>query len=153
MRRFFWALGLHGIAADNIQKGEYGEWLAGKYLRKKGYLLIAENWRSKRNHRLEIDLIFRDQEMLVFDFLGKDSMRYYNEVKVPTVVYNIIKSSQLKPLNGKMVEKDSKEDLFDLINAGKLNDFLKTFMPDLSAKVFRTYNASVTLETQLKNKG
>ena len=66
MRRFFWELGLHGIAADNIQKGEYGEWLAGKYLRKKGYLLIAENWRSKRNHRLEIDLIFRDQEMLVF---------------------------------------------------------------------------------------
>ena len=49
-----------------IFKGEYGEWLARKYLRKKGYLLIAENWRSKRNHRLEIDLIFRDQEMLVF---------------------------------------------------------------------------------------
>ncbi|MAK46025.1 MAG: hypothetical protein CMI24_02025 [Opitutae bacterium] len=65
-RRFFWELGLNGIATDNTQKGEYGEWLARRHLRKKGYLLIAENWRSKRNHRLEIDLIFRDQEMLVF---------------------------------------------------------------------------------------
>ena len=65
-RRFFWELGLNGITTDNTQKGEYGEWLARRHLRKKGYLLIAENWRSKRNHRLEIDLIFRDQEMLVF---------------------------------------------------------------------------------------
>ena len=36
-----------------------------KVFEEKGLLLIAENWRSKRNHRLEIDLIFRDQEMLV----------------------------------------------------------------------------------------
>jgi DNA topoisomerase-1 len=43
------------------------------------------------------------------------------------------------------VYKDLKEDLFDLISASKLNDHLKTHMSDLSAKVFRTYNASITL--------
>lgn len=48
-----------------------------------------------------------------------------------------------------MVKKDPKEDMFDLINAGKLNEHLKTHMPDLSAKVFRTYNASITLQKQL----
>ena len=35
--------------------------------------------------------------------------------------------------------------LFDQINTGRLNEYLKSFMEDLSAKVFRTYNASITL--------
>jgi len=30
-----------------------------------------------------------------------------------------------------------------------MNDYLKDFMPDLSAKVFRTYNASNTLQKEL----
>lgn len=37
-----------------------------------------------------------------------------------------------------------------MISAGKLNDHLKTHMDDLSAKVFRTYNASITLQEQLE---
>jgi DNA topoisomerase-1 len=39
--------------------------------------------------------------------------------------------------------------LFEQINTGRLNDYLKSFMEDLSAKVFRTYNASITLQDQL----
>jgi DNA topoisomerase I len=39
-----------------------------------------------------------------------------------------------------------------LINAGRLNDYLKNHMSDLSAKVFRTYNASITLQNQLEKK-
>jgi len=50
-----------------------------------------------------------------------------------------------------MANKKPEDDLFDLINAGTLNDFLKLLMDGLSAKVFRTYfltyrfNASSTL--------
>jgi DNA topoisomerase-1 len=51
-----------------------------------------------------------------------------------------------KPENGESVKKEPKDDLFDQINAGRLNDYLKTHMKDLSAKVFRTYNASTVLE-------
>ena len=57
-----------------------------------------------------------------------------------------------KPKNGEIVRKEPKDDLFDQINAGRLNDYLKTHMKDLSAKVFRTYNASTVLEKQLQVK-
>ena len=43
--------------------------------------------------RVEHVTVSPDKEMLIFDFLGKDSMRYYNEVNVPKVVHNIMKSS------------------------------------------------------------
>ena len=37
-----------------------------------------------------------------------------------------------------------------MVNPTKLNDYLKEAMDDLSAKVFRTYNASVTLQEELQ---
>lgn len=37
-----------------------------------------------------------------------------------------------------------------LLKTGSLNRYLKDLMPGLSAKVFRTYNASVTLQQELK---
>jgi len=36
-----------------------------------------------------------------------------------------------------------------MVNPSKLNEYLKESMDDLSAKVFRTYNASVTLQDEL----
>ena len=45
--------------------------------------------------------------------------------------------------------KKPSDDIFEMVNASKLNDFLKDSMDDLSAKVFRTYNASITLQNEL----
>ena len=42
--------------------------------------------------------------------------------------------------------KSSGDDLFDRIDAQALNDYLKSMMDSLTAKVFRTYNASITLQ-------
>ena len=42
--------------------------------------------------RVEHVSIKPDKDVIVFDFLGKDSMRYYNEVEVPNTVYTIIKA-------------------------------------------------------------
>jgi DNA topoisomerase I len=76
------------------------------------------------------------------DFLGKDSMRYVNTVKViPSVWKNI----QLFRSG-----KNQEDDLFDKIDAQVLNDYLKSLMDGLTAKVFRTYNASITLQQELK---
>lgn len=61
-----WNMGLKHNLRDSSIKGEYGEWLAKKYLKKKGYFFLSKNWRSKKNNKLEIDLIFKDQEILVF---------------------------------------------------------------------------------------
>ncbi|KAG2250098.1 hypothetical protein Bca52824_089726 [Brassica carinata] len=75
---------------------------------------------------------------LKFDFLGKDSIRYENTVEVEPPVYKAI--GQFK------AGKSDSDDLFDEIDANKLNAHLKELMPGLTAKVFRTYNASITLD-------
>lgn len=78
---------------------------------------------------------------LVFDFLGKDSIRYYNQVDVDEQVFKNIR-----------IFKDNKEDddeLFDRVNTSALNKHLASYMKGLTAKVFRTYNASITFQQQL----
>ena len=42
--------------------------------------------------------------------------------------------------------KSKTDDLFDELDTSKLNAHLKELMPALTAKVFRTYNASITLD-------
>ncbi|XP_033133172.1 DNA topoisomerase 1 alpha isoform X1 [Brassica rapa] len=79
---------------------------------------------------------------LKFDFLGKDSIRYENTVEVEPPVYKAI--GQFK------AGKSNSDDLFDEIDANKLNAHLKELMPGLTAKVFRTYNASITLDKTLR---
>merc|ERR1719401_2223673 len=48
-----------------------------------------------------------------------------------------------------MEGKKPTDDLFDKVSPGVVNEYFKEFMEDLSAKVFRTYNASYTLQTEL----
>lgn len=40
--------------------------------------------------------------------------------------------------------------MFDKVEPTALNDYFKNFMEGLSAKVFRTYNASITLDAELR---
>ncbi|XP_032378158.1 DNA topoisomerase 1 [Etheostoma spectabile] len=49
-----------------------------------------------------------------------------------------------------LVNKEPGDDLFDRLNTAMLNKHLSSLMPGLTAKVFRTYNASITLQQQLK---
>ncbi|XP_067834807.1 DNA topoisomerase I, mitochondrial-like isoform X3 [Heptranchias perlo] len=77
-----------------------------------------------------------------FDFLGKDSIRYYNEVPVEKQVFKNLKLF--------MENKDPADDLFDRLNTSDLNKHLQELMEGLTAKVFRTYNASITLQEQLE---
>ena len=87
--------------------------------------------------------IFSGKECVVeFDFLGKDSIRYHNEVAVEKRVY--------KNLTLFKEGKKTGDDLFDRLNTSILNEYLSSLMPGLTAKVFRTYNASITLQEQLK---
>jgi len=86
-------------------------------------------------------LTFTPPCSVTFDFLGKDSMRYYNTVELDPQAYKNLKSFTEK--------KKSSDEVFDAISTSLLNEHLKTLMPELTAKVFRTYNASVTLEKEL----
>jgi DNA topoisomerase-1 len=75
------------------------------------------------------------------DFLGKDSVRYQNTVKIDSEVYNV--------LLGFTKGKSKSDDLFDLINPQMLNQYLGLMMEGLTAKVFRTYNASKLFQQEL----
>ena len=48
--------------------------------------------------------------------------------------------------------KSKEDDLFDELDTSKLNAHLKELVPGLTAKVFRTYNASFTLDEQVFSK-
>lgn len=78
---------------------------------------------------------------VIFDFLGKDSIRYYNKVTVDEQVFKNIKIFKR--------DKQDSDGLFDRVNPGYLNKHLQSYMKGLSAKVFRTYNASITFQNQL----
>lgn len=102
---------------------------------------------SLRVEHIQLD---QGENKVTFDFLGKDSMRYLNTVDVIPQVYKLLKKFTIN--GATKAAKDPREELFDKINASRLNDHLKTHMNDLSAKVFRTYNASITLQKQLNDK-
>ena len=82
-----------------------------------------------------------DDNFIGLDFLGKDSIRYQNKVKVHEYVYKVLSSL----IKGK--KKD--DDIFDEINTNLLNRYLKDMMKNLTAKVFRTYNASFVFQNEI----
>ncbi|KAK2351604.1 DNA topoisomerase 1 alpha [Trifolium repens] len=91
---------------------------------------------------LKVENVTREApNKLQFNFLGKDSIKYENTVEVELPVYNAILKFQK--------DKGPSDDLFDMLDTNKLNAHLKELMPGLTAKVFRTYNASFTLDDKL----
>ena len=80
-------------------------------------------------------------DTIKLDFLGKDSIRYCKKSKVSKEIFN--------NLNEFIKGKNKKEQLFDKISSSSLNDYLDSFMIGLTAKVWRTYNASNTFQKEL----
>ena len=83
------------------------------------------------------------EHRIKFDFLGKDSIRYEAVHAVLPEVYGAIKRF--------MAKKKPDDQLFDKLTPTVVNQHLKELMPGLSIKVFRTYNASITLDNILTN--
>lgn len=83
-----------------------------------------------------------DDNTIRLDFVGKDSIRYTNKIKVPAKVYQNLE----KLTNGKT--KD--EYLFPNVQAEQLNKYISNFMKNLTSKVFRTYNASYLMQIELR---
>lgn len=80
------------------------------------------------------------KDVVKFDFLGKDSVRWEKEVRVPESVVN-----NLKEFVG------GKSDLiFVGIRSEHVNEFLGQVMEDLTSKVFRTFSATKAVRDFLK---
>lgn len=98
---------------------------------------------SLRVEHIKLHETFDGKEYVVeFDFLGKDSIRYYNCVPVEKQVF--------KSLRLFVTDKQPSDDLFDRLTTTILNKYLQEQMEGLTAKVFRTFNASITLQEQLE---
>jgi len=78
--------------------------------------------------------------IIQFDFLGKDSVRWIKSVKAPDLVIQNIKN----------YAETSKEYLFEGVDSKKVSRFLSQKMPGLTAKVFRTWRCTKTLDEALK---
>jgi DNA topoisomerase-1 len=86
-------------------------------------------------------LTLLENNIIKLDFLGKDSVRYCKKVSVHSQVYKNIEEF--------MQNKNKKDELFDLITSSNLNEYLSSFMEGLTAKVWRTYNASLLFQKEL----
>ncbi|XDG07015.1 hypothetical protein ABKA04_006630 [Annulohypoxylon sp. FPYF3050] len=86
----------------------------------------------------------REPNTVIFDFLGKDSIRFYDEVTVDRQVFKNLRVFKKPP-------KKEGDDIFDRLTTTQLNKHLSSYMQGLTAKVFRTYNASYTMSNLLKD--
>ncbi|KAK5015791.1 DNA topoisomerase 1 [Cryomyces antarcticus] len=85
----------------------------------------------------------RPPNTVIFDFLGKDSIGFYDEVEVDPQVFKNLKIFKKSP-------KKEGDEIFDRLTTSALNKHLGSYMTGLTAKVFRTYNASWTMSTLLR---
>lgn len=88
-------------------------------------------------------ITLREPNIVEFDFLGKDSIRFHEEYPVDKQVFKNLKIFKKSP-------KKEGDDIFDRLTTTSLNKHLSNQMPGLTAKVFRTYNASWTFAQLLK---
>ena len=86
-----------------------------------------------------------DDQAIEFDFLGKDSVRWIKTMANPDPA--LVKNMG-KFMSGKKPDKE----IFDGISSTHVNAFLSGIVDGLSAKVFRTYHATKTVEESLASK-
>jgi len=82
-----------------------------------------------------------ENNQVSLDFHGKDYVRYVNTVEVTPQVYENLKEFTTNKTDDQLI--------FDKISTIDVNHYLQTFMKGLTAKVFRTYNASSLFQKEL----
>jgi len=85
-------------------------------------------------------VLFKPNGKVVFDFLGKDSVRWTREVALPE---NVSK-------NLEAFRNLAESAIFEGIRSEHVNSFLGEVMQGLTAKVFRTYHASEVVKDHLE---
>ena len=144
-----------GSIRETYEKELYSDDLKTKQLATALYFIdnLALRVGGKKDSKEEADTVgvtslrvehisLLDNNTIKLDFLGKDSVRFCKKVNVHKQVYeNLQQFSKDKP---------KKDDLFDKINSSFLNEYLDSFLKGLTAKVWRTYNASFTFQKELE---
>ncbi len=94
---------------------------------------------------LRVEHIKLKPDAIEFDFLGKDSVRWQKSLSVngeDKTLYDNLK---------KLIDKKKPEDLiFDGVTSRHVNEFFGKVVKGLTAKVFRTYLATIVVKNYLK---
>lgn len=91
--------------------------------------------------RIEHVTIDEKSNVVTFDFLGKDSIPYHNEVEFsPSMVRNLAWLAK---------DKKPSDELFPGVNSSDVNEFFGNILDGLTAKVFRTAYGSKLLAEEL----
>lgn len=90
---------------------------------------------------LRVEHVEIKEDQVVFDFLGKDSVRYYNTVK--------FSQDMIRNLNWLVKDKKPGDQIFSGVNSSDVNEFLGNIMEGLTAKQFRTAYGSRLLAEEL----
>ncbi|MFQ5831533.1 MAG: hypothetical protein ACE5H4_02420 [Candidatus Thorarchaeota archaeon] len=104
-------------------------------------------------------LTFR-RASVVFDFLGKDSVAWHKEIELPSDVYDTLhelyenaleRVESYESRRRRTTHSDSKKpaQIFPSIGSGHVNRFLSEVDKNLTAKVFRTFHATLTMQDEL----
>jgi DNA topoisomerase-1 len=93
-----------------------------------------------------------ENKEIELEFLGKDSMLFKQTIDFGSTLYtenNGMGEQVYENFKSFCKKKKPTDDVFSNLTPTVLNNHLKTIMDGLSAKVFRTYNASKTLQDEL----
>lgn len=93
---------------------------------------------------LRVEHVKVDGTTLVFDFLGKDSVRYYNRVEDLDI-------NAIRNIEEFIQGKENNEQIFDKITSRDVNEFLGLVIDGLTAKQFRTATGSTLLAKELQS--
>ena len=86
-----------------------------------------------------------DDQAIEFDFLGKDSVRWVKTLQSPD-------PQLVKNIGDFMKGKKPGDQIFENVGSSQVNIFLSGIIEGISAKVFRTYHATKTVEEYLGTK-
>ncbi|NHJ12071.1 MAG: DNA topoisomerase I [Candidatus Thorarchaeota archaeon] len=109
---------------------------------------------------LRVEHVTFKKSSIVFDFLGKDSVPWHKELEMLADVYNVFRElyeraeeriASFKSRKGKSkIDPKKPAQIFPGINSSHVNRFLSKVDKDLTAKVFRTFHATLTMQDELR---
>lgn len=89
---------------------------------------------------VHIRIVDSEKRLVKMDFHGKDDVHFKKKSTIDALYFEILKE---------MFRRNETALLFDLINPTKINHYLGSIVPGLTAKVFRTYKASNVFQNTL----
>ena len=96
---------------------------------------------------LRVEHLKLEGTKVLFDFLGKDSVRWEKMLELKQTEQSVIRN--LKEFTS---GKKPEDEVFHDVSSGMVNQFLSSIVSGATAKVFRTYHATATARDTLSSK-